>query len=425
MIKKLCSHLFIILSAISFVSPVAFAAEMLNLVEPMQTGKQINPSIENSLNMVQRSQEILSLVDSNVTFSSFTTKDNSFNCESCNRSSQAVKFDSCNSKNNYLINNLDYLGTKGGLLSKLKNNLVAPNNIINPECIRTSMTTIFGSQSKNFKQCTSEGSLKTAATKVRPCVNESYFNLINNSFALASQCLKDYLNSDSEQASEDILAIYSLINIESGFHANAVSATGAGGIGQFTSGAIEDFNHNQLQKIKSFLSNSSNNNCQAINQEILNSKIPMNTSVSNSCERISLKKGNPLLNMIYTFGYFKQTRKILFKGVFENKRYAKNFSRLSNNDQEKLERALTIWAHNAGAAGVAAPMKSLLVGKYFNTPITDVDQFLSDLSKRMSQTPAQANRSIARRKETKEYYPKIKENLQRIQENTRGGTCLN
>lgn len=411
----------IIATAFSMLTPQVFAKEYISLYE-IQDSKQA--ATEYSLDYIKKAPEILSLVDSSSrTNESFSHFDPVNVCSNCYKTARSIKYETCNDKNDYLNSSLNQLGRTSPLLSVLKNSTTA-NSTINPECIRTSLFSTFSSKAKSFKQCESQGSLKNYRFKNRPCINESYFNVINNSFSLVGQCLKGFLSNNSAQADQDILSIFSLINIESGFHLNAVSGTGAGGIGQFTSGAIDDFNENQLPNVRKQLSESSNPRCQQMSDEILNGDTPMRASSSLSCNRVSMKNGNPLLNMIYTFGYFKQTKSYLQKGLLNNHRYKHYFSTLPAPEKLKLERALAVWAHNTGAAGVVAPAATLLLKEYSDSKVVDVDEFIEQLAEKMKSSPARANRSVARRNETSTYFLKAKKHLQNIEENVRGGTCL-
>ncbi len=346
-------------------------------------------------------------------------------CVECQKAVSEIKYMTCNSKNNYLEKELENIASgESSILKQAIKSDIRANSIIKPVCMRMSMESRFGANNRSFRTC-SPGQNQAGASTYRPCISENYFKMTQNSFDIVSSCLKDYLSPDSSEESQkmDVRAAYAMINIESGFHVNAMSPTGAGGIGQFTYSAIEDINRNQFSKVKEVLNNNESPVCQSLSEDIL--KQPMKSNIKNSCDRIAISKGNPMKNMIYTFAYMKSVKKILNNVLFENKFYQNKFSRLSNEDLEKVRRAMVVWSHNAGAAGIMTPVKALLNSKYRNTPVTDAGKFIAEVQRYLQIFPASANSSTSRRKETSSYFPAISSTLNQIEQNAGGGSCIN
>ena len=339
-----------------------------------------------------------------------------------NETSPNPRFQQCNSDNDYLESKLENIKKGSSLAAELISQNTEQKAIINPSCIRMGMESKFGPRSKSFARCDSGLGQATRNSALRPCISENYFNLVSNSFNLVGRCMKDYLrDSNSESQKADVEAIYALINIESGFHINAMSPTGAGGIGQFTEGAIQTVNDNHLQRVKRHLQNSTDLQCQKMVTEILDT--PMKQKFAHSCERVSLESGNPLKNMLYTYAYMKTARSAILSTVINHPSYSHRFA-LSSTELAKVERALMVWSHNAGPAGTWTPAKALLNSTYKNKKVTDADKFISEMERAMRMFPASANRGSARRNETATYYPKITSHLNNIKNSMENSTCV-
>lgn len=330
-------------------------------------------------------------------------------CKDCEFSLSTQIENTCNEQNNYLKQQL-----KSEAVVKVLNIPSIQNShfSIKESCILASQKTTLGEKQKTFAQC-QIGDLKIPKKKtIRPCIDNEYLNFTTHSFNLAAQCMT---NKPFEAES-----IFGMMNVESGFHANAVSGTGSSGIGQLTSAAIKDINMNELAGLKDNMIASENTQCQTIANEFLSNKNPIRSDRKYSCDRVSIEKGNPLLNMIYTFAYVQKTKKDLDKFFF--KQFEKSFN-LSDEELNKLKLELSIWGHNTGIMGLLVPMK-ILMKKYQSARITDRTKFLEELAIQMTKTPASANRSRSRRRETSNYFPKIQERLALIKNDFAGGSCI-
>ena len=375
------------------------------------------PAIIYSLDQIEKGQQASSLMQ-------FHNMAGNRNCEGPECKDIAnPKYMQCNRQNDYLEKEMDGLSKKSSLMAKIINSRVNPQAIIKPACMRMSMEAKFGINSKNFRQCSASSKMSSA---FRPCISENYFKMITNSFNVVSTCLKDYMSpgASDDMQNLDVRAAYAMINIESGFHVNAVSGTGAGGIGQMTGPAIVDSNKTEMSKIRAALEAHPNPACSELSHEFLDSKEPMRADKAASCDRISIKKGNPVLNMIYTYAYLKWSKNAMSRVVLNDKRY-KNKFKMSDYEKQKIQRALMVWSHNTGPAGTWTPAMTLLNTVYRNKPVTSSDEFINELQQYMKKFPARANKSAARRTETSKYFPGITNLLNQIETNVGGGSCVN
>lgn len=375
------------------------------------------PAIIYSLDQIEKGQKTNSLMQ-------FHNMAGNRNCEGPECKDVAnPKYMTCNRQNDYLEKEMDSLSKKSGLMAKIINSRVNPHAIIKPACMRMSMEAKFGIGSKNFRQCSPNNNMSKA---FRPCISENYFKMVTNSFNVVSTCLKEYMSpgASDETQNLDVRAAYAMINIESGFHVNAMSGTGAGGIGQLTGPAITDSNKTEMSKVRAALEAHSNPACAQLSHEFLDSKEPMRADKGASCDRISLKKGNPVLNMIYSYAYLKWSKNAMNRVVINDKRY-KNKFKMSDYEKQKIQRALMVWSHNTGPAGTWTPAMTLLNTVYRNKPVTSAETFINELQQYMKKFPARANKSSARRSETSKYFPGITNLLNQIETNVGGGSCVN
>lgn len=383
---------------------------------------EVAPVIEHALDTIDRTKRLSD-------FFGFLDNTANRNCPECETQLQSLRYSDandpkqCNSQNSYLEKEMTNLASGSSLMSQLLSSPIRTNSIIKPACMRMSMEAKFGASSRSFRQCNDKG---TATRAFRPCITENYFKLMNNSFDLVSSCMKDFIapGGDEETQKLDVRAAYALINVESGFHVNAMSGTGAGGIGQFTEVAIRDVNENELSEIRMSLEGNKNPYCAQLSMEHLDSLQPIRPEYKNSCDRISLKRGNPVTNMIYTFAYLKGIKRDFNNQIFDHRNYKKKFN-MSEEELNKIKRALMVWSHNTGPSGTWTPAKTLLNTVYRNKKVTDADKFINEMQQYLQKFPASANKSSARRKETSHYFPSITKTLNSIEQNVGGGSCVN
>ncbi len=381
------------------------------------TNAEAIPSIEYALDKVTQAQGWQTLLG-------MTNNVSNRSCPDCLVPKPSNRYMTCTSKNDYLEKELTKISESSSLLGAMIRHSPREQAIIKPICVEMGMTQKFGVNSRNFKSCDGNDKLSTA---YRPCISDNYFRIVQNSFDLVSSCMMSQISpgDETEEQKKDVRAAYAMINIESGFHINAMSGTGAGGIGQFTGSAITDVNQNEISDVRFKLEDSSNPLCVKMSHEMLDSMTPIRAEARNSCDRISVTRGNPMKNMIYTFAYLKGVKRSMNRLVFDNKNYSQKFSKLSKTDLNKIKRALMVWAHNSGNSGVWTPAKALLNSVYRNKPVTNPEEFINEMQAYMGKFPASANSSASRRKETSRYFPEITKTLTQIENNVGGGTCVN
>lgn len=332
-----------------------------------------------------------------------------------------VRYMSCSSSNNYLEGQLARAKNGSGLIADLLRSGPRADTILKPNCMRVGMEAKFGPNIRTFGRCDGSSGAVGPSRSVRPCISENYFALMNNSFDLVSRCLGGYLASEGDPK-EQVRSIFSMINIESGMHVNAMSPTGAAGVGQMVSGAIADVNKREIDRIRQAL-NAKGGQCAKLSQAVLSGQPPMRNEVSRSCDRIDLAGGNPLKNMIYTYGYVSIVSRDLKREVFDDRRFASKFA-LSGAEAARLRTSIAIWGHNVGSGGIRTSLTALLNSRYRGRQVTNVDQFLNELAQALRDYPHQANSSAARRSETSRYYPAIRDTLKKIESNVGGGSCV-
>jgi len=385
---------------------------------------QVNPLMDPALltatiNRVFNARKIPSLMMAPATKTSATAT-----CPNCSAAKAVsdIRYEQCREdKNDYLESIVEKTSSHRSILGQLVRLPLQKNTIIKPSCIQISLesTKLFN----NFRSCNGSG---YSSKRIRPCVSEGYLKLVSNSFDLVSKCMKDYVSpgSSPESQKHDIMAAYAMLNHESSMHVNAVSSTSAGGVGQFTEPAIVEVNR-AMSSLQNYLDSHKNNQCGDLSKEFLEN--PMSPSLRNACDRISIEKGNPVKNMIYSFAALRNARQYLNNNVFEDDVYSKYFA-LSTQDMAELKRSLMTWSHNTGMAGLTGPMYSLLKNQYSKSKkVSDVKVFLAQLKTYSKTHPFRTrgyNPSPSRLNEMANYFSNIQNDMSVIKGNV-GGSCLN
>lgn len=343
-------------------------------------------------------------------------------CAACGPKATNLSFMQCSSRNNYLEDEMKTLKGNQGLIGDLLRAGPQKDNWLKNECLRSSMVTKMGENNTSFRSCP-VGSNRANKQRIRPCVSENYFSLISNSFDLVTRCMAPMMGSNQKDQKREVLELFGMFHIESGMHMNAMSSSGAAGFGQLTEDAIKSINRNELGSIRKVL-NDQGGACARLSKEYFSST-PMRSELSKSCDRISLQKGNPLTNMVYSIANVMQSKRYLSGDIINASRFKDRFD-LSSSDRKRLLTALSVWSHNTGLGGLKTPLLSLLNSKYRgNKKVTDVDKFLEEMKQAMLDYPHRANKRSARKKETSKYYPSIKSAIQSMNKNVGGGSCLN
>lgn len=411
---------------------VLLAALLLSGPEPsIQQTKDLS-----SLNMVLKptvSQKAYdSVINSPVLAIISSPNEKSQSCTgdwACSEKKQDLRYENCKATdpNGYLENQLAEGRNKFEIIRRMtpanESDSTNQTQLISRQCVRAAMDRAFFSKEKKslFKKCSNpSGSLQQAS---RPCVSQNYFDSINKGFDLVNQCMKDYIlpGADNQIQKQMTYSIFKMVTFESGFHMNVKSSSGSTGLGQLTSGAIIDVNA-RIPTIKKQLEQSKSENCRLIATDLLKEKVPMKPNQSTSCERISPDKGNPLLNLLYTFSYFKLARDFVKNSVSS---YKDQLSALNRNDKENFLSDLASWAHNTGPSGMTKPLIALLnVYKMNGKKVTDTKKFLKELESMAYNAPHRANSGSNRRIETSQYFRKMQEATALIEKNLGVKSCL-
>lgn len=343
-------------------------------------------------------------------------------CEECSqRAEKILRYDQCTAKNDYLERTLQNLKIKKGILGDLMNEGLQKNSLIKPSCIEAGLETRFSSNSRSFVSC-ENGRQTPKASEPRPCLSENYITLVSNSLDLVGRCLLPTLGQSAAEQKEALREVYGLFAVESGLHINATSPRGAAGSGQFVGATIDQLNKGTIAEIRQNLI-SQGGHCAQMGRELLGGDEPMSGEHRLRCERTSLEKGNPLLNMIYTFALIADHKSAVDHSLFQERHYRRFFSNLSETERNRLAVSLAVWAHNAGFGGINTPVHALLNSTYRGRKVTNVDHFLKSLSASMRAYPNSANRSASRRSETSQYEPRIHQTLNKL-EIAGGGSCV-
>lgn len=271
--------------------------------------------------------------------------------------------------------------------------------------------------------------------KTYSCVSESHHRLIHNSLSTVARCMKGFLLEDKKQLSakskidgvdpfasilNDMLGLYSA---ESGLQFNALSPTGAKGIGQLTGIAIEDVNQKFFSgknKLAEYFSKHAEGSCQNL-AKIIEKPYSSNT---NRCEKLSLNDGNPAKNLIYSFAY-RKIQEGYIRNSFKNKFYKNKFS---NTDLfEAFIQKSTTWAYNPGAGGYAVQAKKALDEFKKIESQSDLDRLMDRVIVAFTgKTKDQAcgSQVNVKRKENGCYFNKIQKTLKDLNDKSGVQKCI-
>ncbi len=318
--------------------------------------------------------------------------------------------------------------------------------IINTACIQRNMMN-FSTSPSFYRQC-SPGQVSGGKHVPRACISEDYLNITSKAFNLVADCMGDYVvggfddNDDSnnntgsaamnaiqarllQKKQQAALSVFAFMAQESGMHANAQSATGAGGPGQMTGPAIEAVNED-LRNIRNHLEMKNNPKC----SQVLNNALKRPLSMTGAaCDRKNPE--NVIKSMAYAFGYQAVVRRYFEATVFGHfKNQRKGNGALFDNvldenlppaERDRMMMEISAWAHNTGPGGLKRPMVALLTRYKANRQklrtAEDIDEFLRKMA------PLVGDANPARRRETSNYYRNIQEKMKSIAPGGRN-SCL-
>lgn len=253
-------------------------------------------------------------------------------CVLCStETSQNPLFETCTQRNGYFEDLLE--AANNPRLALLKEHTPKDSTV---SCIAQTMRNV---STPRYHECPS-GVGRYGPRVKRPCASERYVRAVASAYEMTSDCFSGYLDSraDSDPDAKASIrrALFQLVNHESGWVTNAVSGTEAGGMGQFTSGAIASVNTMHFQQMQDYMRrNTGNASCQTLakgNYERM-PKAP-------GCARLSLENGNPQLGLMYTMAHMKMVRDAVETTV--------DGLNLSSSVRSQLIDQLMIWGHNVG-----------------------------------------------------------------------------
>lgn len=377
---------------------------------PADSMNNSNPDQNDGIDLVQRAIESVTVLNQEAA----EIINPQPTCENCQV--QLQSYAQCNSKNSYLESSLAAIRSSAEYSSLFSSR---QNEIIRPACIQRAME-VASTNPASYRNCESNQDLPKRNAG-RACNSKNHVEITAKSFNAVSDCLGDFVSGSVETKPEASLMILFLTAHESGMQMNAVSQTGAAGIGQMTSSAIKAVNR-ILPQIKEHLMKSNNPVCSQVLTKSIAS--PMSSSRGKLCERIGINHDNPLKNIIYTFALQSVTRKYV-DSVMSTFSEVLSPS-LNFHEKERLYQALSGWSHNTGTGGMAVPLRVhlsqyLRSGKKISNK-NDVDQFLKELAMVMKHNPHKDNRSIGRRNETSKFYAAIQKRQNDI--TSEASSCL-
>lgn len=336
----------------------------------------------------------------------------------------SLRYMECSSNNNYLETELAGIKSGNTILGSLMRRGPRQNAAIKPSCVKAGLETIFGATARTFTSC-EPGKNSPATGKRRACISENYFTLTHNTIDLVSRCMAPYLSASKTDQRTDLRLLLGLMAQESGLHFNAGNGSGASGLGQLTQDSIDAVNRLEMTNIRTHLAQQGGD-CAKLATDLMQGRPPMRGGLSYRCDRLSLSKGNPALNLIYTFGNLKLSKKQLERSIFDDRRYSDIFAGLSTAERNRLETSIVIWSHNTGVGGMQTPLTSLLNASYKGKKrITDVDAFLTELKQAHRDYPHSAYRGKSHAiSEKSGYYSAIANRLRGIESNAGGGSCV-
>lgn len=336
----------------------------------------------------------------------------------------SLRYMECGSRNNYLETELAGIKSGNTILGTLMRRGPRENAAIKASCVKAGLETVFGANSSTFVNC-APGKNTPATGKRRACVSENYFTLTHNTIDLVSRCMAPYLSPNKADQRTDLRLLLGLMAQESGLHFNAGNGSGASGMGQLTQDAIDAVNRLEMTNIRTHLAQQGGD-CAKLATDLMQGRPPMRGGLTYRCDRMSLSRGNPALNLIYTMGNLKLSKRQLERSIFDDNRYKDVFAGLSTSERNRLETAIVVWSHNTGVGGMQTPLTALLNSSYRGKKrITDVNAFLAELKQAHRDYPHSVYRGKAHAiREKSGYYSAVSQRLSDIEKHAGGGSCV-
>lgn len=243
------------------------------------------------------------------------------------------------------------------LFASLLNPTAEIKQYLNPNCVAMYMELLPPS---HFTQSCS-GSPAMPRPIARSCIEDNYVKLVTNSFNVASTCLSSWVSPEAIQLAGK------LFPHESGFHINAKSGINGTGVGQLVNIAIDDVNQNALGNIRTALNRAgAPEQCGRISSEMFQQARPLESGMGNECDRMSVEKRNPLLNMMYSMSLIQ----IMHNRMESTWRAHASSMNLSPADFKQVKEQVMTWAYNLGG-GITARLVSQVLQRHRSSPATN------------------------------------------------------
>ena len=292
---------------------------------------------------------------------------------------------------------------KNALLTRLLQVGPAPSPLIRHECIDSALSNVTAGgpltkgrrfRTNRFFKC--DGNQKPFDNQDEPCTSVEYKTLVHNSFELTTKCLKEFVTGSKNLNVQNtwVEGYFKMLSTESGMHVNVASQIGAIGIGQLLPEYIADFKQRTLPDLKAFLQRPETSaGCKRIGTELLtdekinklfhattyrNPKTNRTTTSYkiNTCANIDINDGQPLLNLVISFGHLRAFKDSVATGLFENPKYMSAFKGLSLEQITDLEIKMVSWSYNLGANALVNHMQRVLDTKFPNKMVKNVNDFV-------------------------------------------------
>lgn len=262
----------------------------------------------------------------------------------------------------------------------------------------------------------------------KACLSINYKSFIAKNVNMVASCLKDYESPTDEERRHNMANIYKLINHESGFHVNAASSS-AYGIGQLLPGAVRHVNGSAVNSLRDQLAKASQSKpeCKALIDLL---KVPINP---NSCDRTSIEKGNPAINLMYTFAYQGILRDSI-SNFFQSPANNQFFESIPKELRNQFVSDLAAWSHNTGGGGMQSNLRITIKkwkAKMTNNPNpikskADLDEFYKDLSADMLRPVGRSSISTSNRGQASRFFKMLDQNFKDwVSPNKTVQSCIN
>lgn len=346
-------------------------------------------------------------------------------CTDCNQHvpPQAPWHERCTTENDYLEGRIPSVVD---LLNAASASVTSPTNDPNlapsvdenfRHCVYLSMTSFPRAPAVKYGACNDKNSkikdfsrIQTRDTKKNPiqraCASQNNVGSVTAAFEVASRCLGVDKNE-----------VFALINHESGFNSNAVSATSCAGFGQLcggTSNAIAEINQTSFDDMLSKLK-SGKPECQALAKRMTDTKgvtEKMSYNPAASCERIGKtdKAGNwiydPTRNVVYTLAYYLNNKSNTAKTLNSIPKFRDIKDPLVKND---ILTTIAFLQHNAGPGSTKAMAVTFL--KSYPKSFSNFEEFYTAFTNYINKHPS---KNWVQRKEAQAYLGKIRKDLEKI-----------